>query len=208
MSDEMKVMNDVVVKMQQFYPRPQAARLLMKTPLVLWRLGLGPLSGFVFLILTTRGRKSGLPRRSVIEYHRFEGVKYAVSAFGERADWYRNIQAFPYITIQSSDGEEAVKVERISDDAELKKVFQLFMRRDAPLTTWYLRSLGIEPDIEDVLRNKDKIHFLRFNPVNAKNLPGIKRDLVWVWPILFLTALLLKFLFMRSKTIKENEIKR
>ena len=201
MSSEVKnVNNEIEIKMQQLYPRPKAARLLMKTPLLLWRLGLGPLSGFIFLILTTRGRKSGLPRRAVIEYHRLDGKKYAVSGFGEKSDWYRNILANPFITVQSSDGEEQVKVERVSDDAELKNVFQLFMRRDAPLTIWYLKSLGIKPDIDDVIKHKDKIHFLRFEPVEAETLPGLEKDLLWVWPLFLLAAGLVKLIWKRSKS--------
>ena len=203
MSSEVKNVNkEIEIKMQQLYPRPKAARLLMKTPLLLWRLGLGPLSGFIFLILTTRGRKSGLPRRAVIEYHRLDGKKYAVSGFGEKSDWYRNILANPFITVQSSDGEEKVKVERVSEDAELKEVFQLFMRRDAPLTNWYLKSLGIEPDLADVIKHKDKIHFLRFEPVEAKTLPGLEKDLLWVWPLLLFSSLLLKFFRDRTKNAK------
>ena len=73
------------------------------------------------------------------------------------------------------------------------------MRRDAPLTIWYLKSLGIEPDIDDVIKHRDKIHFLRFEPVEAETLPGLEKDLLWVWPLFLLAAGLAKLIWKRSK---------
>ena len=65
-------------------------------------------------------------------------------------------------------------------------VYELFRRRDPPLFFAYLRALGIEPTLEDALTHKDRIHFLRFEPVEAQSLPGQQVDLAWLWPVLFL----------------------
>lgn len=51
------------------YPSHSALRSLFRLPILLYRLGLEPLVGWGFMILTTTGRKSGLPRRTAIEYH-------------------------------------------------------------------------------------------------------------------------------------------
>lgn len=48
-------------------------KLLFKTPILLYRLGLGVLVGRLFMVMTTTGRKSGQPRRTAIEFHEFEG---------------------------------------------------------------------------------------------------------------------------------------
>ncbi|MFN3308074.1 MAG: hypothetical protein ACK44E_02605 [Anaerolineales bacterium] len=55
-------------------PYPKGlVKLLFKTPILLYRLGLGVLVGRLFMVLTTTGRKSGVARRTAIEFHEFEG---------------------------------------------------------------------------------------------------------------------------------------
>lgn len=178
------------LSIQWIYPRSEWSRQAFRLPFLLWRLGMGPLFGRVILILTTTGRRSGLPRRAALEYHKMGGKKYAVSAFGTRSEWYRNILADPYVSIQSADGSERAVARRVSDDKELLSVFQVFMRRDPPITRWYLRSLGIQPDGESILANKDRIHLLRFDPTGEAAPPGLDVDLAWLWPVALLWLLL------------------
>jgi deazaflavin-dependent oxidoreductase (nitroreductase family) len=83
------------------YPSHPVLRALFKSPILLYRLGLGWLVGRLFMILTTTGRKSGLPRPTAIEYHRLHGRKYVMNAYGTKSDWYRNLLADPLVTIQS-----------------------------------------------------------------------------------------------------------
>lgn len=51
-----------------------------------------PAAGY-FLTLTTTGRRSGLPRRTPLNYALLDGHVYLLSGFGSRADWYRNLEA-------------------------------------------------------------------------------------------------------------------
>jgi deazaflavin-dependent oxidoreductase (nitroreductase family) len=51
-----------------------------------------PAAGY-FLTLTTTGRRSGLPRRTPLNYAILDGCVYLLSGFGTRADWYRNLTA-------------------------------------------------------------------------------------------------------------------
>ena len=51
-----------------------------------------PAAGY-FLTLTTTGRRSGLPRRTPLNYAILDGQVYLLSGFGSRADWYRNLTA-------------------------------------------------------------------------------------------------------------------
>ncbi len=171
------------LNIQAIYPRQAGAQRFFRMPFLLWRLGLGPLVGRVILILTTTGRRSGQPRRAALEYHQMNGKKYAVSAFSVRSEWYRNLLADPHATIQSADGSERVVVRRVSDDQELINVFRVFMRRDPAITRWYLHSLGIQPEVESILANKERIHLLRFDPSDAAAPPGLDVDLAWLWPV-------------------------
>jgi deazaflavin-dependent oxidoreductase (nitroreductase family) len=169
--------------MQMIYPRSKWAKQVMQTPFVLWRLGLGPGFGGIILVLSATGRRSGQARRVALEFHTMNGKKYAVSAFGTRSAWYRNILADPHVTVQSADGTERMTARRVTDDDELLDAMRVFMRRDPPLTRWYLHSLGIQLDSQSIIANKERIHLLRFDPTNEATPPGLDVDLAWIWPL-------------------------
>jgi deazaflavin-dependent oxidoreductase (nitroreductase family) len=79
-------------------------RLAFRLPIYLYRLDLGWLLGHRFLLLVHRGRKTGLPHQTVLEvvlYDPSSRESVVVSAWGEDADWYRNIQKCPAIEIKS-----------------------------------------------------------------------------------------------------------
>jgi deazaflavin-dependent oxidoreductase (nitroreductase family) len=177
--------------MMNLYPDNFWRRLFFRAPLWLWRLGLGPLIGDLFLILTTTGRKSGQPRPIALEYHRARGAIYVVSAFGERSNWYRNLLADPRVTVQTARATEAMRASHVIDDAELLEVYEVFKRRDPPLTHWYMRSLGIKDDPADILAKKDRMHVLRFDPIQEPTPPPLEVDLVWLWPVALITMLLI-----------------
>jgi deazaflavin-dependent oxidoreductase (nitroreductase family) len=165
--------------------------------MVLWRLGLGPIVGRLFMIITTTGRKSGLPRSTMVEYHRLNETKYVASGFGEVSHWYKNILADPRLTIQTNDGKESARAVRVTDDQEVMDVVDLFRRTDsAYFIDLYLRSLDIEPSREDILAKKDRLHLLRFEATDETTPPGLGADLVWMWPIAFLGLL---FYLIRRK---------
>jgi deazaflavin-dependent oxidoreductase (nitroreductase family) len=77
-------------------------RLGLRLPIGLYRAHLGWLLGDRFLMLTHTGRKSGLPRRTVIEvvqHDKTTDTYYVASGWGEKSDWYRNIRKNPSVTI-------------------------------------------------------------------------------------------------------------
>jgi deazaflavin-dependent oxidoreductase (nitroreductase family) len=81
-----------------------ALKLGLRLPLCLYRLGLGRLLGHRFLLLTHRGRKSGLIRRTTLEvilYDTSARESVVLSALGKKADWYRNIEASPALEVET-----------------------------------------------------------------------------------------------------------
>lgn len=69
-----------------------------RSPIYIYRLHLGWLFGTRFLMLSHRGRHTGRLHHTVLEVIRYDketGDSIVVSAYGENADWYRNIQAAP-----------------------------------------------------------------------------------------------------------------
>jgi len=69
-------------------------------PQVAYALGLGPIIGRKILLLTTTGRKTGLPRVTPLQYEEIDGCYYIGSAMGKRSDWYKNLEANPKVTVR------------------------------------------------------------------------------------------------------------
>jgi deazaflavin-dependent oxidoreductase (nitroreductase family) len=180
------------IRIPDIYPNQRWAQMLVKLPILTWRLGLGPITGKCVMIITHTDPKTGIPRRTVVEYHSMNGIKYVPCAFGEKSHLYRNILADPHVVIQTSDGTERMSGVRVTDPDELADIIAVMLRRDPPITRWYLSSLGISEIREDIKANKDRMIFLRFDPTNNPTPPALEVDLAWIWPILLIAALLRK----------------
>lgn len=163
------------------YPSSPALKYAFKLPILLWRLGLGPLVGRLFMILTTTGRSSGLPRRTAIEFHEHNGRKYVLSAWGERAQWYRNILADPHVTVQTARGTERATARRITDEGELAAAFS-FVEQSPVMQRW-VEALGLPATREAFLANKDRFYLVTFDPTDAPTPPPQEADLTWVWSV-------------------------
>ncbi len=98
-----------------FLSRPTGAvRFAFRLPIFLYRLGLGRVLGYRVLLLVHRGRKSGLPRETVLEVVRHDAVtreSVVLSGWGEKADWYRNIEAATALEVRTG-GERYVPEHR------------------------------------------------------------------------------------------------
>lgn len=91
-------------KTRDITPPKGLSRLAYRFPIWMYRMGLGNLLGNRFLLLTHTGRKSGLPRQTVLEVVRYDqqsGLLIIASGFGRKSDWVLNIQADPNVTVKS-----------------------------------------------------------------------------------------------------------
>ena len=171
---------------------------MFKWPVQLWRLGLGPLMGHHMVLITQTGRKSGLPRRTMTELYRINGRKYAPSGFGRRAQWYRNIEADPRVTIQMAEGAESMRAVRVVEDEELLRIMEAVQGRSEAMYRLHLSSLEIEPTTEDILAKKDRIYWLRFDLTDEHTPLPLPADLVWVWPAAVVVVVLAWILAKRK----------
>ena len=171
-------------------------RLLMRMPLLYWRLGLKPLLVrarlFRFLVLTTKGRKSGQARHTMLTHVVLDSRIYIGAGWGERTQWYQNILADPRVTVQARGPARGAVARLIIDDQELRRLY-LHLRGIVPLWMWRrsLASWGIRDEVEDFLAKKDRIPFLCLDPLSECPLPPLRADLVWVWPALAIAAVTL-----------------
>ena len=124
-------------------------RRVFRVPVYLYRWRLGWLLGHRFVLLTHRGRRSGLPRQTVLEVLRYDPATrecVVVSGYGARADWYRNLQAAPALALQIGR-ERYVPAHRVLDPAETAREFRDYRRRH-PLFArlalrWFSAALGL-----------------------------------------------------------------
>lgn len=181
------------------YPEQGVRKLFFKLPIYLWRIGLARLTPANFLLLTTQGRKSGQPRRTMLEYSQIGERYYLVSGWGARAQWFRNALAAPLVTMQTShDGTIYGRAAQVTTDEELTELYD-HMSRTSPFWNRYLASWGIEPTVADFLAKKERLAVLRVEPADEAQLPALPTDLLWLWPLLALTVAALWGLSHRTR---------
>ena len=87
-------------------PPGRLLRMLFKVPLFLHRIGLGGserIFGIRLMLITTKGRRTGRSHSvmvDVLDHDAEEDAYYVGSAYGDRADWVRNIRANPVFEAQ------------------------------------------------------------------------------------------------------------
>lgn len=174
------------------YPKKGSLnRLIYKLPLLLWRLGLGPYlshparGGKKMLVVTTRGRKSGLPRRTMLSYITNKNKNYVVSGWWLRADWVKNFHKDPLVTIQTWERIYSAHARRVEDIEELRGVAQALFGSggDSHFDSW-LEDLGIEPNLDDLLAKRERVFMIGFDPVDEDGPQPLLSDLLWIWAII------------------------
>ena len=102
-------------------------RSLNKRMAANYRRGFGP-TGIV-LLLTTTGRKTGLPRVTPLQFEKVNGDYYIGSALGKDADWFRNICADPNVQVRVGKEEFRALAEPVTDPERLADFIELRLER-------------------------------------------------------------------------------
>ena len=100
------------------------------------------LSGLV-LLLTTTGRKSGLPRQTRLQYEKEDSVIYVAAARGQQADWFRNIVAHPHVEVQIEGQSLSGLAEPITDPVRIADFLELRLKRHPLMIRLMLLSHGL-----------------------------------------------------------------
>jgi deazaflavin-dependent oxidoreductase (nitroreductase family) len=105
-------------------PPGRIGRVFMRSPIVLYRLGLGWVLGRRFVLVEHVGRKSGLTRRTVLEVIDHDPAGLAVAAaWGPRSDWFQNVQANPDVRVSTGRLRNIAGRARVLSRAEAEEVF-------------------------------------------------------------------------------------
>jgi len=112
-------------------------------PKTAYALGLGPLIGRKVLLLTTTGRKSGLPRVTPLQYEEIDGCYYLGSALGTESDWYKNIQTNPQVSVRAGNKKFKGVAETSTDIDQLVKFIQYRLERNPHILGAILKVHGM-----------------------------------------------------------------
>ena len=155
-------------KIAERKPPKGIARLFMRFPILLYRIGLGGIFGKRFLLLNHTGRKSGLPRQVVIEvpyYDANTNTYYVNSGFGPKSDWYRNILKQPENTIQVGNKTYPIRAEVLTPD-EGAKIMLKFVKAYPWEAKSIARAVGytVDGSDEDWLALGKEMIFIALRP--------------------------------------------
>ncbi len=150
-------------------PPGKALRFGLRLPIWLYRVRLGWLLGDRFLMLTHTGRKSGLPRQTVIEVVRHDrqtDTYCVVSGWGAKSDWYRNIRKNPSVTIHVGGRRFQSKAEFIPVEQAIE-IMETYAR-DHPMAFSELSGLFLgermKPGSDAPQRIAEKMPMVAFHP--------------------------------------------
>ncbi len=178
MTNELRAsFSDKLITEQLAYPAQSSMKYVYKTPILLYRMGLGKVVGRLFMIMTTTGRKSGLPRRTAIEFHQHAGRKYVMVGW-RQSDWYQNILANPLVTIQTADGIEQVRARRLESDADYSEAWNVAVK-STPIRA-IMKLMGISMTHDEFVAQKDRFILLTFDRTDEATPPPLEPDLKWV----------------------------
>ncbi|MGH3320191.1 MAG: nitroreductase family deazaflavin-dependent oxidoreductase [Streptosporangiaceae bacterium] len=93
--------------------------------------------GYRFLLLTHRGRRTGLVHRTMLEVLRWDPRTHeavAIAGFGPGSDWFRNVTEGHALEVQVGR-ERFVPTHRVLDTAEASDVFLDYEHRNRMATT-------------------------------------------------------------------------
>jgi deazaflavin-dependent oxidoreductase (nitroreductase family) len=128
-------------------------KILKYPPQILYAIGLGSIYGRLVLLLTTTGRKSGLPRVTPLQYEEMEGKIVIASARGTKSDWYRNILVEPNVTVRVKSREFNGLAEPVEDPERVADYIEYRMRKHPRMIGFIMRREGfpINPTREDLV---------------------------------------------------------
>ena len=163
-------------KVKDVHPPRGLARLGLRTPIWLYRLGLGGLLGQRFLLLNHMGRKSGKVRQSVVEVvdrNTASGAFVVASGFGDKADWYKNVMAHPNVTIQVGRQQIHVHAERLPPMPAAAALLEYNRRHPKAMQT-LARFMGyrIDGSEADVRKLASEIPVLVLTPLDSLREPS------------------------------------
>ncbi len=141
-------------------------RLLNFPPRLLYGIGLGGWYGRIALLLTTRGRISGKPRITPLQYEQVNGTYVVASVRGVAADWYRNLLAEPRVEVRVRRSRFRGTAEASTDPATIADFLEVRMEKRPRFVGQVLRFRGVpaDPTRADLESYASRLAIVRITP--------------------------------------------
>jgi deazaflavin-dependent oxidoreductase (nitroreductase family) len=132
--------------------RRLALRLVKLPPRIIYAVGLGRILGHFVLLLTTRGRRTGRPRVTPLQYEEIDDTFVVASARGTRADWYRNLVVDPTVAIRVGRSRVTAIAEPTTDRGAIADLLEFRLERHPCFVGTVLRLRGVprQPERRDL----------------------------------------------------------
>jgi deazaflavin-dependent oxidoreductase (nitroreductase family) len=177
-------------------------RLFNKFMLFMWRLGLDRWMSFwpegfgQFMVINHTGRKSGLTRRSPVNFAYIEGEIFCVAGFGSLTDWYQNILVNAKVEVWLPDSRWLGNAENIPLDKTTLPILREVLRCSgfAAILAGVKAMKTSDADLLAICKDYCLVHIKRIEARTGSGGPG---DLAWVWPVAFFV--MLPFIFRKKK---------
>jgi deazaflavin-dependent oxidoreductase (nitroreductase family) len=191
------------------YPGSLPGKLAARLPLLLFRMGLGDLlMALRLMVLTTRGRATGKPRRALLEFRRHGKKVYVVSAWGDQSHWVHNAGADPDVTVQIGARTQHARAAAVTDRAEAARALNLFRQAAPARYDWVMKWMIDRPVNGRNLREvSSDFTILRLDLTDQPiELPPLPVNLRWLWAagLIALATLVLAILIAGRKPTSER----
>jgi deazaflavin-dependent oxidoreductase (nitroreductase family) len=161
--------------------RPSALRKwFFKSPVSMYRGPIGDvMSKRCVMLLTTTGRKSGLPRTTGVSFMPV-GDNYVIFAgWGIQSDWYKNLLANPQVTIQIGSKKLKATAKPVEDPERRKDLMRQMRQRSDQCgppgpVRGIMKKLGLfdyEGDLELAVAQGDKLPVVELIPISGAPRP-------------------------------------
>jgi len=134
-----------------------------------YKIGIIPLTPLrkVFLLLYTKGRKTGKLRITPLEYRRKDGIIHVVAGRGKKAHWFRNLIAHPdSVKIKVGFRKFEAKYEILENVSDKVELLQWYVRK-FPLDAKFLfgwNPKSDDPEETDLTYFANLIEIIQFHP--------------------------------------------
>ena len=118
-------------------------RIIKLPPRLVYALGFGPIIGPLVLLLTTKGRVTGKPRVTPLQYERVDSSIVMGSSRGLKSDWVRNILADSRVEIRIGWNRWKGEAEVVDDLDRIIKFLEIRLQNHPRMVGAILKSNGI-----------------------------------------------------------------
>ena len=142
-----------------------------------------PVAGWQCL-LTTRGRKSGLPREAPLGYIVMDGAAWVLAGYGPRTQWYRNVLADAHVHLRLPARASIEAVAQEVRDPEVRARVIPPLARSMALPGLALGCFPPASTDERILQGASFVPLVRIEPVDGSRIeagPDDPGGLGWVW---------------------------